>query len=548
MVCLFSFWKFLCMMLESIACLLGPVGFVKDIVIWNAPLDVANAEAVYRASAAENTVVEVDESIDAALTSLRYSELFRGQGLVATLTDDETSSLDNTPINEIKGEHDFDVDVLTNDINADVPWSAKTLVTASLTSKTPGAHGGQYVFDENTQLYTYKPHPDINHPMGEQLLQQGKQALLDCAPSAVRLDLYAEASEFGNIEALYMWALLIGFGSEGSQGGNCGMGSNERAKPDDNDDMKTSFSLHSQPFDIPPLLESSSSDSTKALVTDHTKALLALVIAAEYGHAAALVPLCTMILSGFGISALLGPGLDLKEVGIPLSPYILDQDMLHAGWSVMLAFFTVRVLFLFHTVDSSFRVLLGQRLQEALNPAQSDVTEGVHLRNRNSYQRSLGTSVLCGTSLTRCVRRMRHSKGSLPASSVESDAMGDVKAGSHDPSADHVHRQEHTDGVTDIVMGLLHVASMFNVAEANVALSYRYTHGFGVKKNLETAAQYASQAVKVAADQYHKVGGQPILEADRIDDHTEGQVMHLPFCYFYHWICLDFMHWVDTCW
>lgn len=53
----------------------------------------------------------------------------------------------------------------------------------------------------------------------------------------------------------------------------------------------------------------------------------------------------------------------------------------------------------------------------------------------------------------------------------------------------------------------------------------RYQHGIGgVKQCTETAAQYAQLAANVAAFEYHRVGGQPILEADRIDDKTAREV------------------------
>ena len=43
-------------------------------------------------------------------------------------------------------------------------------------------------------------------------------------------------------------------------------------------------------------------------------------------------------------------------------------------------------------------------------------------------------------------------------------------------------------------------------------------------KNLEVAAQYARRASTVSADNFHRVGAQPILESDRINDDTERDV------------------------
>ena len=43
-------------------------------------------------------------------------------------------------------------------------------------------------------------------------------------------------------------------------------------------------------------------------------------------------------------------------------------------------------------------------------------------------------------------------------------------------------------------------------------------------QDTETAAQYALRAAVVASEAFHRVGGQPILEGDRLDDNTEKEV------------------------
>ena len=55
-------------------------------------------------------------------------------------------------------------------------------------------------------------------------------------------------------------------------------------------------------------------------------------------------------------------------------------------------------------------------------------------------------------------------------------------------------------------------------------LAFRYQHGLGVIKDVEIAAQYARRASVVSADNFHRVGAQPILESDRINDDTERDV------------------------
>jgi hypothetical protein len=55
-------------------------------------------------------------------------------------------------------------------------------------------------------------------------------------------------------------------------------------------------------------------------------------------------------------------------------------------------------------------------------------------------------------------------------------------------------------------------------------VNFRYQHGIGLPRDMETAAQYAVRAASVSSEAFHRVGGQPIMESDRIDDNTEREV------------------------
>lgn len=81
-----------------------------------------------------------------------------------------------------------------------------------------------------------------------------------------------------------------------------------------------------------------------------------------------------------------------------------------------------------------------------------------------------------------------------------------------------------TDRISGLVVGFLHVASMHNQQEAHNMLGYRYKHGFGVVPNDETAAVYLLRATTYALDEFHRVGLQPIVERDRLDEHTDDKV------------------------
>jgi hypothetical protein len=45
-----------------------------------------------------------------------------------------------------------------------------------------------------------------------------------------------------------------------------------------------------------------------------------------------------------------------------------------------------------------------------------------------------------------------------------------------------------------------------------------------VNQDIETAAMYGLKAAAFAHESYHKIGAQPVLESDRIDDLTEAHV------------------------
>ena len=77
---------------------------------------------------------------------------------------------------------------------------------------------------------------------------------------------------------------------------------------------------------------------------------------------------------------------------------------------------------------------------------------------------------------------------------------------------------------SSIVMGLLLFASMLNMDEARAVLSHRFEYGFGVEKDQETSLFYLYTTAKMASLEFHRRGGEPIAERDRIDDLTEKEV------------------------
>ena len=71
---------------------------------------------------------------------------------------------------------------------------------------------------------------------------------------------------------------------------------------------------------------------------------------------------------------------------------------------------------------------------------------------------------------------------------------------------------------------MVYYSLSFCVCPLRLAGRARYLHGVGVSADKETAAQYALLALAEVTTEYHRIGGQPVLETDRIDDNTEKEV------------------------
>lgn len=108
------------------------------------------------------------------------------------------------------------------------------------------------------------------------------------------------------------------------------------------------------------------------------------------------------------------------------------------------------------------------------------------------------------------------------------------------------------DPITLLSAGLLHVAALYDVGDAYMALAYRYAfcesdtcgrHNYitfllillryqrgigGVIRDDEVSTLFSLQAVGISSTEYHRSGGQPVAETDRIDDSTEAEVMKVP--------------------
>ena len=135
-------------------------------------------------------------------------------------------------------------------------------------------------YDPLSQPHT--PSSDYQH-----LLSDIENAVTNCKPPATRLDLYAEGSVLGHIESLYKWSMLIGFGSE-IPSNPCGI---------------EEFISFSQQYHQVLYSEEEEGCSyiSEGIISDQVKAVVGLMIAADFGHSEAYIPLSTFISSGIGL-------------------------------------------------------------------------------------------------------------------------------------------------------------------------------------------------------------------------------------------------------
>ena len=124
------------------------------------------------------------------------------------------------------------------------------------------------------------------------LLNAAKESQSKCDSYEVRLNLYQEASRHGNMEALYLWAMMISHGTE-STSLHCGVNSTTYVSKDTN---------------------------------DLDQAAYAFLYSAFHGCPRALLPLSMMIFNGIGMKFLLNPeSLDTQSTSIPFPAHLNDM-------------------------------------------------------------------------------------------------------------------------------------------------------------------------------------------------------------------------------
>jgi TPR repeat protein len=260
-------------------------------------------------------------------------------------------------------------------------------------------------------------------PLVAMLLQRAQESLVACEPFEARLDLYASAAERGSAEALYKWALLVKQGSEMANSA-CGVATAE-------DTDRTPSALKSAASSLWSAGTAAAPSSAESLA-DQERAVQAMLIAADMGHAPALVSLAFALVNGAGIDAFFRTDVPVSTTQIPVHPT-------------------------YHTVSTTgAHVYRTSRLQNAI---------ASYLRNRPAACANIPWKFPATSGLT----LDRHA---LAQSVLHWNSSALPRAGAADPEG----TGSHCPDASQLSMGLLQLAAMHRNTEAHQALSYRWIY------------------------------------------------------------------------
>lgn len=248
------------------------------------------------------------------------------------------------------------------------------------------------------------------------LLQRAGTSLEACESYETRLDLYAEAAERGSAEALYKWALLVKQGSEVSNTA-CGVDSDGAGG---HSDGSAPASTSWGGIGI--------SDKRPAGAFEHERATLAMLFAADLGHAPALVSLAFTLLTGHGVEPMLQPHSKIStDWAIPVHPAFTEEDP-----------------------ATGRRVYRQSVIQTAISEYLSNVTDC-----------TIGTATPAS-----CTFDLSGRSGSVTDSVL-------VRNLTHTESTNSDGKNQLCPDATALAIGLLQVAAVHRVAEAHQALAHR---------------------------------------------------------------------------
>ena len=312
-------------------------------------------------------------------------------------------------------------------------------------SKTTG-----YTTTNPTTTSTSFSNPSSNI-MDFEICQKLKDKSIDsmnnCVDITSRIDIYEESiSLCNNPESMYYWGMIHLFGIENSNV-KCGYSSIEKDK------NRNSV----------PLLEFGHTNTKRTKSAslglsieeyDEARGVLALWISLENGYMNALMPLYMSLMTGKGIISILQISSIHRDTASDFDIY--DYWDIPKPASITSAANPSRLLqqlssFLVRNIHACSLYNNNGNTNDNTSQQQSDSRKGnfMYEESKRAY-----SSVLC---------RNWSSLSSKPS---------------------------NNDPITELALGLLHIAALFRSPEAYTALTYRYNHGLGVTKDAETACYY----------------------------------------------------------
>ena len=271
-------------------------------------------------------------------------------------------------------------------------------------------------------------HPHIpEDPIVPILLERARVSLESCESYEARVDLYGEAAERGSAEALYKWALLV---KQGAEVANTACGVDSSGEGSGSTEGSAASTAGSVAAGLWSSLGGKKANTVSAF--DQDRATMAMLIAADQGHAPALVSLAFALLNGVGAE-----------------PLLTSEQMYSTDWNI--------------PVHSAFTVM--------------DLHSGRRVYRQSLLRAAIGRYLHFDPS-TSSSTSARTAKTTFDLSNPrKSDIFGSVLfANTSNDSTSKLQDKQNVDkcpSPTDLAMGMLQLAAVHRVAEAEQALAHR---------------------------------------------------------------------------
>ena len=293
----------------------------------------------------------------------------------------------------------------------------------------------------------------------QKLMEKSVEAMNSCVEITSRIDIYEESiSLCNNPQSMYYWGMIHLFGTEASSV-KCGYSSIEKDKNRDSTPFLELGSTNTK-------RQKSASLGLSIEEYDEARGMLALWISLENGHMNALMPLYLSLMTGKGIVSIIQISsihkdmmndYDIYDIWDIPKPATITSTATPSYLLKQLSLFLVRNI---HTCSLQNN---NSNKNQGSNNGSSNNTQ--QQQDFGSFDSKKGNFMY------------EESKRAYSSVLCRNWSFLSSKNPKNDP-------------ITELALGLLHIAALFQSPEAYAALTYRYNHGLGVVKDVETACYY----------------------------------------------------------